>query len=349
MASQTKSETVPKTMQDTYASVVSITDEFSKQHLNDEYAQLIRHATAALCRKRPSPLASGRAKTWACGITHAIGMVNFLYDSSQQPHISAGDLYKAFGVSASSGGAKSKLVRDVLDMHQMDPDWTVPSKMSGNLMAWMIMVNGIIVDARTAPRPIQEIAYAQGAIPYIPDEKGNPLDVAQLDAPMAAPPAEPASPNTLYRLTAYLIGGPVSETFIKENPIVSRCIAIKGSNTLADLHRILFEAYDREEEHLYEFQIGGTGPSDPASRRYQPKMPGSRLEKGVKDTAKAAIATLGLTEGEPFGYTFDFGDDWWHQIDVNAIAPDAPKGTYPQITERVGNSPPQYADLETSV
>ncbi|MDZ8257440.1 DUF6398 domain-containing protein [Nostoc sp. ChiQUE01b] len=37
------------------------------------------------CRKRPSPLATGQAKSWACGIVHALGMVNFLYDSSQTP------------------------------------------------------------------------------------------------------------------------------------------------------------------------------------------------------------------------------------------------------------------------
>jgi Domain of unknown function (DUF6398) len=83
MAKTKKSVDVPKTMQAKFDSIVAIADNFSKLHLNDEYAQMIRLATAALCRKRPSPIVSGQDKTWACGITHAIGMVNFLFDSSQ--------------------------------------------------------------------------------------------------------------------------------------------------------------------------------------------------------------------------------------------------------------------------
>ncbi|MEA5463330.1 DUF6398 domain-containing protein, partial [Leptothoe sp. PORK10 BA2] len=91
MAKSKKSETAPKAMEAKFNSIVELTDEFARQHLNDEYVQLIRQATAALCRKRPSPLEKGQAKTWACGITHAIGMVNFLFDSSQTPHVSAKD------------------------------------------------------------------------------------------------------------------------------------------------------------------------------------------------------------------------------------------------------------------
>ncbi len=83
MAKTKKSENVPNAMQEKFDGIVTITNDFAKQHLNSEYAQLIRFATAALCRKRPSHEASGKEKTWACGIiTHAIGMVNFLLDPS---------------------------------------------------------------------------------------------------------------------------------------------------------------------------------------------------------------------------------------------------------------------------
>ncbi len=68
-----KSETVPKMMQEKFDRITAITDEFAQQHLNTKYAALIHQATAALCRKRLSPLMSGRDKTWACGITNAIG------------------------------------------------------------------------------------------------------------------------------------------------------------------------------------------------------------------------------------------------------------------------------------
>jgi len=42
------------------------------------------------------------------------------------------------------------------------------------------------------------------------------------------------------------------------------------------------------------------------------------------------------------GYWFDFGDDWWHQINVLSVEPKTPQGEYPKITNRVGQSPPQY-------
>jgi hypothetical protein len=162
MPKKPKSEKVPKAMQPTFQSIAELTDEFSKKYLNDEYAQLIRYAAAALCRKRPSPLASGTINSWACGITYAIGFVNFLFDKSEEPYINASDLCSQFGVSKSTGSSKSKVVRDALDLMQLDPNWCLP-----------ITYKGLAVDARYMPRAIQEIAYRKGLIPYIPGDKSN--------------------------------------------------------------------------------------------------------------------------------------------------------------------------------
>ena len=122
-----KSENVPKSMQEKYMAIIKLTDSFSEQNLNEEYTQLIRYAVAALCRKRPSPLEKGKINSWACGVTHAIGMVNFLFDKSQTPNMGAADLYKKFGVGQSTGQGKSKIIRDYLDMYQSAPNWTLPS------------------------------------------------------------------------------------------------------------------------------------------------------------------------------------------------------------------------------
>ncbi len=37
------------------------------------------------------------------------------------------------------------------------------------MVCFNVMVNGIIVDVRTMPREVQEIAYRQGLIPYLPE------------------------------------------------------------------------------------------------------------------------------------------------------------------------------------
>jgi hypothetical protein len=166
-----KSERVPKQMQPTFDAIVALTDSFCDKHLNEEYKQLVRQATAALCRKRPSPLVRGRTDIWACGIVHAMGLVNFLADSSKEPYMSTADLCNEFGVNQSTASTKSKAVRDILGMHQMDPNWCLPSMLDRNPLVWMIMVDDLIVDARWMPYEVQEIAYEKGLIPYIPGEK----------------------------------------------------------------------------------------------------------------------------------------------------------------------------------
>src|SRR5499427_1132713 len=100
-----------------------LTDAFCRAHLDEAYAQLARQATAALCRKRPSPLATGTHKAWACGIVYALGSANFLFDKSQTPTMRAADLCAGFGVSQSTGSAKAKVVRDALGMKQINPQW----------------------------------------------------------------------------------------------------------------------------------------------------------------------------------------------------------------------------------
>ena len=94
---------------------------------------------------------SGKPETWACGIVRTIGWVNFLDDSSRSRTMKLTAIDKAFGVAESTGQGKSKAIRTMLKIRQFDPDWTLPSRMDDNPMAWMIEVNGLVVDARHVP------------------------------------------------------------------------------------------------------------------------------------------------------------------------------------------------------
>lgn len=164
-----KSEKVPQALQAKFEEITKLTDNFCQDNLNQEYADLARQLTAALCRKRPSPLEKGQAKSWACGLIHALGMVNFLYDPSQTPHLKASEIYRILGVAESTGQGKSKQIRDLMNMSYWDRQWCLPSRVGDNMMLWMISVNGLPMDARTAPREIQEEAFRKGLIPYIPE------------------------------------------------------------------------------------------------------------------------------------------------------------------------------------
>jgi uncharacterized protein DUF6398 len=168
MTNRSTSQQVPKDMQARYDEITQLTDAFSKAYLNDEYASLCRQLTATLCRKRPSPLSQGKTPTWACGIIHALGTVNFLFDASQKPHVPSSQIASYFGLSSSTMQARSRQIRDLLDMYQFDPEWTLPSMVDKNPLIWMLEVNGFIIDVRHAPREIQEEAFRKGLIPYIP-------------------------------------------------------------------------------------------------------------------------------------------------------------------------------------
>ena len=164
-----------------------------------------------------------------------------------------------------------------------------------------------------------------------------------------APLPKPASKGSvrLYTLEVFIISGPVSEKFTKKNPVISRTIPIRGDQFIQDLHYAIFDAFGRWEEHMYEFQFG-KGPMDPKAKRYV--LP-SAYEMDIGDEKHPAgrvdettIESLGLKVDDRFGYWFDFGDDWWHQINVEAIEDEVPKGKYPKVTKKVGKSPPQYAE-----
>ena len=171
-----KSNRVPEPMREKYDRITRETDAFCDLHLDTEYRDLTRLAIAALCRKRPSPLARGQENTWAAGVVHAVGMVNFLFDKSQTPHCKSPVIHEHFGVAASTMQNKSKEIRDLLKMYQLSPDWMRPSRIAESPVAWLLQVNGMIVDARHMPRELQEIAYEKGLIPYIPADRPNNSD-----------------------------------------------------------------------------------------------------------------------------------------------------------------------------
>ena len=158
-----------------------------------------------------------------------------------------------------------------------------------------------------------------------------------------------ARAGRLYTLEVTITSGLVTEGFARDNPVVSRTIQIRGSQTLEALHYAIFDAFDRDDAHMYEFQFG-KGPHDSEGERYVLPMAMDDLFGGgpeiAGDVTEATIASLGLKTDQVFGYWFDFGDDWMHQINVVAIDEKAPRGKYPRVTERIGESPPQYVDWE---
>jgi len=171
---QSTGEKVPAALQECFEETTRLTDDFCRKYLNEEYAEICRKITAALCRKRVCPLTEGKALTWAAGVVYSAGWVNFLNDKTQTPYMTTKEMAEKFGVGQSTISAKHAVIRDGLELIPMHPDYSLASRLADNPLVWMIEVNGFLMDARYAPREIQEEAYRRGLIPYLPVAQEKP-------------------------------------------------------------------------------------------------------------------------------------------------------------------------------
>ena len=143
----------------------------------------------------------------------------------------------------------------------------------------------------------------------------------------AARPVEKSGPR-LYTLEVLLTNGPVSNEFVKANPKVTRTIQIRGDQTLTDLHDAINDAFNRDDDHLYGFFV----------------PEGRGLYGGKELILGALLSSLNLRVGRVLRYHFDFGDDWIHDVKVEAVGEVDANEKYPKVIQKVGESPPQYPD-----
>jgi hypothetical protein len=199
---------------------------------------------------------------------------------------------------------------------------------------------GLILRQPGKPRSLR-VLVPEDEIPPWGSHKPAKDHSRSVAAPSRVAMAPASPPANLYILWVFLKGGPISEKFA--NKEISRVIEIRGDQTLEDLHQAIFRAYDRRDEHQYEFQLGKR-PFDPAGPNYG--IPNRRPKRKSKsgDARTMRFDDLHLEPHRTFGYWFDFGDGWYHQVQVERIEQAIPTVTYPRVIKRVGKSPPQYAE-----
>lgn len=108
-----------------YEEIIDKIKSFSNEYLNEEYENICVKATETLFLNNEDKLKKGKSFSWAAGIVHAIGTINNLFDSKEEPYIKAADLYKEFGVSSSTGSSKSKEVKSLLDLSKENTKWMI--------------------------------------------------------------------------------------------------------------------------------------------------------------------------------------------------------------------------------
>ncbi|HLH01650.1 MAG TPA: plasmid pRiA4b ORF-3 family protein [Bryobacteraceae bacterium] len=117
-------------------------------------------------------------------------------------------------------------------------------------------------------------------------------------------------------------------------PAIWRRIQVRDDITLAQLHRVLQIVMGWEDYHLHNFLVGG--------RTYSvPDPDDSFHERRVIDERGVRLRSVITRVGTSFEYVYDFGDDWQHDILLEAILLPEAAAFYPHCVcgERCG--PPE--------
>ena len=128
---------------------------------------------------------------------------------------------------------------------------------------------------------------------------------------------------------------------LKDNPDIWRMIDIKGTQMLSSLHKGIFKAFDRYEEHAYSFFLKNI----PYDRENEYTSPGVDPEGKAKLASRIRIDSVELYGGTKFLYLFDHSDEWWHNVELVSVILKNTRAKYPKIVEKHGKSPTQYPKL----
>ena len=158
---------VPVAHRERVAAIVAITDATCHAHLDTEYAELCRRLLARLARKHPCPLGRGEVRLWAAGTLYAVGQLNFLFDRSQDPHMSGDELAEHLRVVKSSMANKAALICRALDLRGYEPELMRRAVLEEPPFIWVAAYDGRPSDNRSRPAWQDDPAEPRGRIPEL--------------------------------------------------------------------------------------------------------------------------------------------------------------------------------------
>jgi len=119
-------------------------------------------------------------------------------------------------------------------------------------------------------------------------------------------------------------------TLADVSPPVWRRVAVPAAYTLDRVHRVIQLAMGWQQCHLHSFDIGGV--------QYGQPDPDDVLD--VRDELEARLDSV-AGKDDRFGYVYDFGDWWEHQVAVEEVIAADPAERYPTCLAGAGACPPE--------
>ena len=125
---------------------------------------------------------------------------------------------------------------------------------------------------------------------------------------------------------------------LRDEPDIWRIIDIKGTQMLSSLHKAIFKAFDRSEEHQYSFFLS----NKPFDQESEYTSPGLDTDGTSKLASRIRIDSVELYGGREILYLFDYGDEWWHNVELMGVTKRVTRAKYPRLVKKQGKSPLQY-------
>jgi len=116
-------------------------------------------------------------------------------------------------------------------------------------------------------------------------------------------------------------------------PVVWRTMLVRPETKLAMLHRYIQAAMGWEEMHLYAFEIAG--------REYGIPDRDHDFGRKIYDARRYTLERLVPALPARFGYLYDFGDGWKHDIDIEGAEEAVYRKQYPICVDGGEPCPPE--------
>ena len=108
---------------------------------------------------------------------------------------------------------------------------------------------------------------------------------------------------------------------------------------MQNLHEMILQAYEFDNDHLYSFFMDG--------KKWSKKCIASPHENfGHPQSDRIRIGDLGFIIGQSITYLYDYGDEWIFNIVLEQIEAKGVAKLKPFVKESVGNAPVQYMEWE---
>jgi Plasmid pRiA4b ORF-3-like protein len=145
--------------------------------------------------------------------------------------------------------------------------------------------------------------------------------LARLTGRPALAPRGPESGTLVYQLKITLRG--------VSGPPVWRRVLVRADVTLRSLHGVIQQAMGWDDDHMHVFSTAG--------REYGSPNP----ELGHVSDNKVRLSQVLTGPGDQLRYTYDFGDDWEHDILLEETRTAVPGEAYPSCVTGQGACPPE--------